>query len=54
MQYYEKLRIATRMNLSIESYYFSSEQTRNFTDFANESALVLVSARVSVIVVYYH
>ena len=41
MQYYEKMRI---VNSDIKSYYFSTELTKNFTDFANESAYVLVSA----------
>ena len=41
MQYYDKMRI---VNSDIKSYYFSSELTKNFTEFANESAYVLVSA----------
>lgn len=54
MKYYEKQRIATKMNLSIQSYYFSSELTQNFTDIANESALVFVSVYNNSVHLHYH
>ena len=43
MQFYHKLRVAMRTSSKIKSYYFSSEQVLNFTDFANSSAFVFVS-----------
>ena len=42
MQFYHKLRTAMKMSLRMKSYYFSSEQVLNFTDFANSAAFVFV------------